>query len=161
MTKRRLTVQIREPADAPSRYDGLKAGDRLTLPARAGRVAAMSEAELIAALSAHGIGRPSTLELIVDGLVKHGYVVRQGNGLVVTELGRVVNDYLAANFGGLFDLGFTARFEGQLDAIASGGTDYVPVLAALWAQIQAAPAGANGVTVTAPEPDDEEDDSPA
>lgn len=152
MTKRRITIQIREPADAPSRYAGLKAGDRLTLPARSGRVPAMTEAELLAALQAHGIGRPSTLELIVDGLVKHGYVTREGNGLVVTDLGRVVNDYLAQHCGALFDLGFTARFEGQLDAIANGGADYVPVLAALWAEIQAA--------ASAPVSDEAEDYEP-
>ncbi len=138
MTKRRVTLEIREPADQPSRYARLKAGDRLTLPARASRIPAMTEAELIAALQARGIGRPSTLELIVDGLVKHGYVTREGNGLVVTDLGRVVNDYLAQHCGALFDLGFTARFESQLDAIASGSAEYVPVLAALWAEIQAA-----------------------
>jgi len=156
MTKRRITLQIREPADTPSRYAGLKAGDRLTLPARATPAAPMTEAELIAALQARGIGRPSTLELIVEGLVKHGYITRQGNALVVTELGRMVNDYLGANFGDLFDLGFTARFEGQLDAIANGGADYVPVLGALWAQIQRATTSATQ-TVSAPEPEETED----
>ena len=85
--------------------------------------------------------------------MKHGYVTRQGHGLVVTELGRVVNDYLAVNFSDLFDLGFTARFEGQLAAIANGSAEYVPTLAALWAQIQSATASTTQ-TVSAPEPDD-------
>jgi len=45
-----------------------------------------------------------------------------------TELGFIVNDLLVGHFGEIINVGFTARMEENLDLIASGEREWVPVL---------------------------------
>jgi DNA topoisomerase-1 len=110
----------------PSAISRLKPGDRLKAKgARVSRCAPalyhMTEAQLIAALKAHGIGRPATYALVVESLVEHGYVRRGDSGVLqVTRLGRQVCEFLTGAFPDLFDYGFTAELEKQLDDLAAG-----------------------------------------
>ena len=88
-----------------------------------------SEASLIKALKARGIGRPSTYASIIQTLFRHKYVITQKRKLIPTELGITVFERLiAANFS-FMDYRYTAEMETQLDAIARQKKRYRDVVA--------------------------------
>jgi DNA topoisomerase-1 len=87
-----------------------------------------SEATLVRALEEHGIGRPSTYAPILSTIQTRGYVQLVERRFHPTELGFIVNDLLVKHFGDIVDVGFTARMEENLDLIASGERERVPVL---------------------------------
>ena len=87
-----------------------------------------SEASLVKALEEFGIGRPSTYASILGVIDRRGYVERIDKRLHPTEVGFVVNDMLVEYFADVVDVGFTARMEEELDEIAEGNKDWVPVL---------------------------------
>lgn len=87
-----------------------------------------TEASLVRALEEHGIGRPSTYAPILSTIQQRNYVVREARRLLPTETGVVVNDLLVEHFPDIVDVGFTARMEDELDLIASGEREWVPVL---------------------------------
>ena len=87
-----------------------------------------TEATLIRALEEYGIGRPSTYAPIMATIQQRGYVRREGKRLVPTETGFLVNDLLVEHFPEVMDYGFTAQMEEQLDEIAAGRRDWVPVV---------------------------------
>ncbi len=87
-----------------------------------------TEASLVKALEEYGIGRPSTYAPILNTIQQRGYVVRDGKRLVPTETGIVVNDLLVGHFSQVIDVGFTAKMEEDLDRIAAGEQEWVPVL---------------------------------
>ena len=120
-----------------------------------------TDATLIQELERLGIGRPSTFASIVDTLYQRDYVGKapSGRGLCATELGRVVCDFLVAHFPSVFEVGFTARLEDQLDDIANGQAEWTVVMAGLWSplsalitQAQAAMAGQPKIRVPASAP---------
>jgi DNA topoisomerase-1 len=98
-----------------------------------------TDATLIQELERLGIGRPSTFAGIVDTLYQRDYVAKvpAGRGLRSTELGRVVCDFLVKHFPSVFEVGFTARMEDQLDDIANGEAQWTAVMAAMWAPLSA------------------------
>jgi len=87
-----------------------------------------SEATLVRALEEYGIGRPSTYAPIMSTIQRRGYVERRDKRLYPTEVGIVVNDLLVGHFPDYIDVGFTAQMEENLDRIASGEQEWVPVL---------------------------------
>lgn len=87
-----------------------------------------TEATLIKAMEEAGIGRPSTYAPILSTIQERDYVKKIQGRLHPQEIGFVVNDLLAAHFGNIIDLGFTARMEEELDEIASGKRGWVPVI---------------------------------
>ncbi|MCS6800509.1 MAG: type I DNA topoisomerase [Chloroflexota bacterium] len=87
-----------------------------------------TEASLVKALEEQGIGRPSTYAPIISTIIERGYVKRVDRRLVPTELGVTVNDLLVTYFPNIVDVGFTAQLEEQLDDIANGEREWVPVL---------------------------------
>ena len=87
-----------------------------------------SEATLVRDLEEYGIGRPSTYAPILSKIQERGYVERKGRRLYATEIGMIVNDLLVEYFPDYVDLGFTAQMEDELDLIASGEREWVPVL---------------------------------
>lgn len=87
-----------------------------------------TEATLIRALEEYGIGRPSTYAPIMATIQQRGYVRREGKRLVPTETGFLVNDLLVEHFPEVMDYGFTAQMEEQLDEIAAGRREWVPVV---------------------------------
>jgi DNA topoisomerase-1 len=87
-----------------------------------------SEATLVRALEEYGIGRPSTYAPIMSTIQQRGYVERRDGRLYPTEVGIVVNDLLVEYFPDYIDVGFTAQMEEDLDLIASGKREWVPVL---------------------------------
>ncbi len=48
--------------------------------------------------------------------------------LVPTDIGRIVNDFLVANFDNVMDYGFTAKVENDFDAIADGKENWTNVI---------------------------------
>lgn len=94
-----------------------------------------SEASLIKALEEDGIGRPSTYAPTISTIMDRKYVEkeilengRQGRNFIPTELGYLVNDFLVKYFSEIVDLQFTAKMEDQLDEIAQGIKEWVPVI---------------------------------
>jgi DNA topoisomerase-1 len=88
-----------------------------------------TEATLIRALEEYGIGRPSTYAPILSTIQDRGYVERiEGRRLKPTEIGFLVNDQLVKHFPEVVDVGFTAHMEEDLDRIASGEEEWVPVM---------------------------------
>ena len=87
-----------------------------------------SEASLVKALESNGIGRPSTFASIVKTILDRKYVEKQKLTLQPTPLGFKVNDYLVGSFPQLFEVGFTAQMENELDQIESGELDWEKML---------------------------------
>ncbi|OGD86868.1 hypothetical protein A2Z23_03485 [Candidatus Curtissbacteria bacterium RBG_16_39_7] len=87
-----------------------------------------TEGSLVKALEYHGIGRPSTYAPIISTICERGYVEKVERKLVPTELGFVVNDYLVKNFSDIVDITFTAQMEEELDEIARGEEEWVPII---------------------------------
>ncbi len=91
-----------------------------------------NEASLIRELESRGIGRPSTYATIIDTILARGYVERQGKSLVPTEIAFTVTDLLVERFPEVMDVGFTAQMEDELDEIATGKKQWVPVVRSFW-----------------------------
>jgi DNA topoisomerase-1 len=87
-----------------------------------------TEATLVKALEAEGIGRPSTYATIIDTIQQRGYVFKQVRELVPTFTAFAVTQLLEDHFFDLVDLGFTANMEQKLDDIANGETNYLAYL---------------------------------
>ncbi len=88
-----------------------------------------SEASLIKALEKFGIGRPSTYAPIMSTIVERGYVTKdQDKKFLPSEVGVTVNDMLVEHFPEIVDIEFTARMEEELDLIAAGKLEWVPVI---------------------------------
>ena len=91
-----------------------------------------TEATLIQALEKNGVGRPSTYATIIGVIQDRGYVTKEKGRLVPTPLGMVVCDALVATFGDIFEVGYTAEMEAQLDRIAKGELGYLPMLSGFY-----------------------------
>jgi len=87
-----------------------------------------SEATLVKDLDHFGIGRPSTYASIFSTLQDRRYVELEKKKISPTELGKDVSLILVANFPELFNVGFTAYMEDELDKVASGDDEYEKVL---------------------------------
>ncbi|MEX2159192.1 MAG: type I DNA topoisomerase [Dehalococcoidia bacterium] len=96
-----------------------------------------TEATLVKALEENGIGRPSTYAAILSTIQDRAYVKREGRTLFPQELGFVVNDMLMEHFKDVFDVGFTASMEEELDEIARGEIAWEPVVREIYEPLQA------------------------
>ena len=93
-----------------------------------------SEASLVKTLEAFGIGRPSTYATIIQTLQQREYVVLDKRRFKPTDVGRVVNKFLAQHFERYVDYDFTARLEDDLDAVSRGEKEWVPLLRDFWSE---------------------------
>jgi DNA topoisomerase I len=91
-----------------------------------------SEASLVKVLEEYGIGRPSTYASIISTLQDREYVLLDKKRFTPTDVGRVVNKFLTQHFSRYVDYDFTANLENELDEIAEGGRDWIPVLNEFW-----------------------------
>ncbi|MFA5030229.1 MAG: type I DNA topoisomerase [Patescibacteria group bacterium] len=87
-----------------------------------------SEAGLVKALEERGIGRPSTYAPTISTIVDRGYVIKDNRRLQPTDIARLVNKVLVGHFPNIVDYDFTARMEENLDEIAEGKKEWVPVV---------------------------------
>ncbi|HFB98319.1 MAG TPA: DNA topoisomerase I, partial [Bryobacterales bacterium] len=91
-----------------------------------------NEASLVKALEEYGIGRPSTYASIISTLQDRGYVVLEKKRFHPTDVGRIVNKFLSNYFTRYVDYEFTAHLEDELDAVARGEEEWVPLLRKFW-----------------------------
>ncbi len=87
-----------------------------------------TEASLVKTLEEYGIGRPSTYAQIIDTLIARGYVKFLDGKFYPEELGEIVNELLCNHFKEYVDYNFTARMEENLDLIAKGNVEWLPVV---------------------------------
>lgn len=87
-----------------------------------------TEASLVKELERLGIGRPSTYASIISTIQEREYVELSEKKLIPTTLGRVVTGLLVEHFPNIVDYEFTSAMEQQLDDIADGEKQWVPVL---------------------------------
>ena len=91
-----------------------------------------TEATLIKALEEHGIGRPSTYAPTIETIRQRGYVAIKERRLSPEEPAFKVTDLLVEHFPEVVDLEFTARMEEQLDEVAAGRQEWVPMVRSFW-----------------------------
>lgn len=88
-----------------------------------------NEASLIKALEGYGIGRPSTYAPILSTIQERNYIEKdEQRRLRPTEIGIAVNDLLVEHFPQIVDVDFTAKMEEDLDKIAEGKKQWVPMM---------------------------------
>ncbi|MGC9455426.1 MAG: type I DNA topoisomerase [Phycisphaerae bacterium] len=87
-----------------------------------------TEASLVKALEAEGIGRPSTYAQIIQTIEDRDYVRREDRSFHPTDLGTLVTDKLVKHFPRVFDVRFTAHLEDELDRVEEAEIDWVSVL---------------------------------
>jgi DNA topoisomerase-1 len=95
-----------------------------------------TEATLIKALEEHGIGRPSTYAATISTILDRGYVRVEERRLHPELIGNVVTDFLVEHFGEYVDVAFTARMEEELDEVADGQREWVPLLRAFFGPLK-------------------------
>jgi DNA topoisomerase-1 len=91
-----------------------------------------SEASLVKALEEYGIGRPSTYASIISTLRDRQYVEIESRRFTATDIGKIVSRFLTQYFTTYVDYDFTAKMEDDLDAIANGEQEWVPLLDKFW-----------------------------
>ena len=96
-----------------------------------------TEASLVKTLEEYGIGRPSTYAAIISTLQTREYVFMEKKQFVPTDVGKVVNKFLTQHFTQYVDYGFTAKLEDELDAVARGEKEWVPLLREFWVPFKA------------------------
>ena len=87
-----------------------------------------TEASLVKAMEELGIGRPSTYSPTITTILARHYVRKEKKNILVTELGKVVNDIMVTAFPDIVDVQFTANVEAKLDGIEEGNTEWKDVL---------------------------------
>jgi len=88
-----------------------------------------SEASLVKALEANGVGRPSTYAAIIETLDARAYITRDKRQLAPTDIGFQVCDLLVLKLNDLFDVGFTAAMEASLDKVEEGSVEWTAMMA--------------------------------
>ena len=97
-----------------------------------------TEASLVRAMEALGIGRPSTYAPTITTILGRRYVVKENKNLYVTELGEVVNNMMKEAFPSIVDVNFTANMEALLDGMEEGTTDGKAVIPNFYPDLDAA-----------------------
>jgi len=87
-----------------------------------------TEASLVKKLESEGIGRPSTYAPTITTIQARGYIEKEGKALKPTDTGKVVTDFLVKHFPDIVDYKFTAEMEEDLDLIARGKKEWVPII---------------------------------
>jgi DNA topoisomerase-1 len=96
-----------------------------------------SEASLIKELEEKGIGRPSTYATIVSTIQSRDYLALDDNRrFFPTELGSSVWTFLDRGFPTLFEVGFTASMEEELDKVEVGEEPWTEVVEHLYTPLK-------------------------
>lgn len=90
--------------------------------------ARFSESTLIKTLEKLGIGRPSTYAPTISTIQLRKYVEKREGFFCPTTLGKAVTEFLQKYFREIMDYDFTAGMEDDLDKIAAGKREWVPVI---------------------------------
>ncbi len=95
-----------------------------------------NEASLVKTLEEKGIGRPSTYASIINTIQDRDYVKKIGKSFVPTEIGMVVTELLVKNFPYIFELGYTAKLESELDAVEAGQERWTDLLDGFYGHLE-------------------------
>ncbi len=95
-----------------------------------------NEASLVKTLEEKGIGRPSTYASIINTIQDRDYVKKIGAKFVPTEIGMVVTELLVKNFPYIFETGYTATLEGELDAVEAGEERWTDLLDGFYTHLE-------------------------
>jgi len=87
-----------------------------------------TEAMLVKKLESLGIGRPSTYAPTLSTIQDRGYVDLVEKKFIPTEIAEIVNKVLVEHFAEVVDYQFTAKMEDDLDDVAEGKKEWVPVI---------------------------------
>jgi DNA topoisomerase-1 len=87
-----------------------------------------TEASLIKALEAEGIGRPSTYATVIQTIQERLYVEIVDKKFIPTEQGIMTSEKLDAFFSPIINVSYTAHLESDLDRIADREIDKMDVL---------------------------------
>jgi DNA topoisomerase-1 len=135
-------LAVWENASEDTILPDVKAGDTLTSvgvnpeqkftepPAR------FNEASLVKTLEEKGIGRPSTYASIINTIQDRDYVKKIGKSFVPTEIGMVVTELLVKNFPYIFEFGYTAKLETELDAVEAGQERWTDLLDGFYGHLE-------------------------
>ena len=93
-----------------------------------------SEASLIKALEENGVGRPSTYAATIETLKTREYAKTEKKKLVPLERGVLVIDWLVKKMDALFNVGYTAEMEAELDKVEEEGEPMNGMLSAFYAK---------------------------
>ena len=96
-----------------------------------------SEASLVKTLEEYGIGRPSTYASIIQVLLYRDYVQLDNKRFRPSDVGRAVSNFLTSHFMQYVDYDFTAKLEDELDSVARGEEDWIPLLERFWKPFKA------------------------
>jgi DNA topoisomerase I len=91
-----------------------------------------SEASLVKELERLGIGRPSTYASIISTLKMRWYATAKDRRFAPTPLGETVWQVMKRSFPDVFDVGFTAQMEDELDKVEEGDLAWQQVLGDFW-----------------------------
>src|SRR6185437_13347227 len=86
-----------------------------------------TDATLVKALEAEGVGRPSTYAPTLSTIQERGYVEKIDKKYQPTEIGTLVNDLLVENFPEIVDIKFTSHIEDEFDDIAENKIKWTEV----------------------------------
>ncbi len=95
-----------------------------------------NEASLVKTLEEKGIGRPSTYASIINTIQDRDYVKKIGKNFVPTEIGMVVTELLIKNFPYIFEFGYTAKLETELDAVEAGEEKWTDLLDGFYTHLE-------------------------
>lgn len=93
-----------------------------------------SEASLIKALEENGVGRPSTYAQTIETLKTREYAKTEKKKLVPLERGMLVCDWLVKKLDALFNVGYTAEMEAELDKVEEKGEPMNAMLSDFYAK---------------------------
>ena len=93
-----------------------------------------SEASLIKALEENGVGRPSTYAATIETLKTREYAKTEKKKLVPLERGVLVCDWLVKKMDALFNVGYTAKMEEELDKVEERGEPMNQMLSEFYAK---------------------------
>ncbi|MBQ6136411.1 MAG: type I DNA topoisomerase [Kiritimatiellae bacterium] len=93
-----------------------------------------SEASLIKALEENGVGRPSTYAATIETLKAREYAKTEKRKLVPLERGILVSDWLTKRLDSLFNVGYTAEMEAELDKVEEKGEPMDAMLSEFYAK---------------------------
>lgn len=131
-----------EESEADRRLPELKDGEALQLEKLAPEQKftesppRFNEASLVKTLEEKGIGRPSTYASIINTIQDRDYVKKIKAKFVPTEIGMVVTELLVKNFPYIFETGYTAKLEGELDAVEDGTERWTDLLSGFYDHLE-------------------------
>ena len=95
-----------------------------------------SEASLVKKLEELGIGRPSTYAAIISTLRERWYATAKDRRFAPTPQGELVWKVMMRCFPEVFEVGFTAQMENELDKVEEGDLGWREVLADFWSPFE-------------------------